>query len=180
MKRLSSTPAPFTTQTTRSFQQTPTQPPNTVFNEQTLAHWQTLWNALPHEIAQKIVWYRAPPPGPSRERALAQRTELLYTLLVNRKLCQAALPLFRLVRWADEYAKYWPEPQEPQEPNAPIPPAPDIEVLVGNPQANLPGGTIGLTLNLPKEPDGLGRLNLLLSTIRACRCAASAARPSNC
>lgn len=162
MKRLSLTPVATQKNPPRSFQQAPTEPQDTPLSGQALAHWQTLWDALPHEIAQKIVWHRATPPGPNRQRALAQRIELFHTLMVDRKLYRAALPLFGLVRWADEFAKYWPEPPAP---NALATPKPDIEVLVGNPLASRPGGTIELTLDLPEEPDGAGRLNLLLGRL---------------
>ena len=162
--------------------QTRTQSPNTPRGQQTFhsrqsaesthatqgdatARTQWLWDDLPHELAQKIVWHRAPLPGMGQACAPATRVELFRSLMVDRKLRHATQPLLRLARWSHELSKCWPRP-----PNAPSAtwPAPDIETLVSD--AVAPGGSAGsmaLAIPLPQDAGGQARADLLLSPLNA-------------
>lgn len=120
---------------------------------------QALWNGLPLELTQKIVWCQAPLPGPHRHR-VPQDTRLALSrlALVDRKLNRATQPFLRLARWADEFARYWPESHHAS-------PPPDIETLLVDPMAC--GGPPDLMLALPDEPEARARVNLLLKRLNA-------------
>ncbi|NIM40803.1 MAG: hypothetical protein GTN84_07585 [Hydrogenophaga sp.] len=130
-----------------------------------LARSQTLWDLLPREVAQKIVWYRSPLPSPGHESTLATRIELFRSLMVDRKLRGATQPLLRMARWSHEFTKYWPRPSDlPSNDCA----EPDIETLVSNPVTpSGPDGSVDLTLELPNEYQGQARTRLLLSGLNA-------------
>lgn len=163
MKRISQTPYPSTTQADDK-QKAPAAPTRTDQGSD-LTRSQTLWDQLPREVAQKIVWYRSPLPSPGRESTLATRIGLFHSLMVDRKLRGATQPLLRMARWSREFTKYWPRPSNLSS-NACA--EPDIETLVSDPLApSGPDGSVDLTLELPNEHRGQARTHLLLSGLNA-------------